>query len=194
MSNGNKNALFAVILVCALVTLYYWRSLPKPALSFLNPEAVSELSVTQADESALPTVFDRSSDMVIKVQFSVPTALSALSNEACLFVLKENGHYTDISDIITVYRQFPVGDGPEVTFVSNSPDGSTKNIAPSPPEKNSRHQQWCAWIKPKSFDLHRDEGVPLEMDLWIYPDEPDIQKRQANGKWIFRHKFVLRNL
>ena len=161
MSNGNNKSLFAVILVCALVTFFYWRSLPKPALSFLSPEAVSELSVTQADGSALPAVFDISRDIVIMVQFLVPTAFSAISNETCLFVLKENCHYTDISDIITVYRQFPVGDGPEVTFVSNTPDGSTKNIAPSPPAKDSLHQQWCAWIRPKSLELHRDEGVPL---------------------------------
>jgi hypothetical protein len=185
-----KRAIFAIAVLIAAICMVAWVHRRPPALTYLRPEIVNNLSVTLADGTALPTEIGVTESLVIVIRFVPTDALPSLDSAVYAFILNEYQHYSDKNDVVEVHRQFPEGIGSPVTFVSQR-DGVSVNIAPPAPPPGAGYDQWCSWINPRSFEFHRECGKPLELDLWLFPRH-DRGTVRPPGIWFFRHRFQLK--
>ncbi|MBC8113669.1 MAG: hypothetical protein H7062_04785 [Candidatus Saccharimonas sp.] len=192
MVTGTRRITGTVICVSVAFICFGWWWFRKPdPLTYFQSSVVADLSVTLADGSPLPTEIGMDDKFVILIRFRSTGQLPELQDSAYFFVLNEKQHYSDKPDIIEVYRQHPVGEGTIVSFM-DIVKGASVNVAPSPPAHGAPYQQWCAWFESKAFEHHKQAGVPLELDLWMYPKRDKAAKTPPVGIGIVRHLFQLR--
>lgn len=175
--------------VAVICMAWWWYRKPDP-LSYLKPSLVTDLSVTLADGSPLPSEIGMNDKFVVLIRFRPTDQMQVLQDAAYFYVRNEGQYHSDKIDFIEVFRQFPTGEGPPVSFIDQV-KGITVNVAPPPPARDVPYQQWCAWFNAGSFEHHRQPGLPLEIDLWLFPKRDATTTIPPVGNWFFRHKFRL---
>jgi hypothetical protein len=191
MARSWKRLVIAAAAAAAGAAIYYgwfWR---RDVSDDLEQAYVTELTVL-TDRKPLPETIRSGEAHPVVVRFRLPLDREQESYIPIFMVVGPDGYDPwGKPDPIEAFPQSSARTAPGARLTVNR-GGRVVDVTPKPPAEGDPFHQYCALIDPELFIQNGASSGPLELHLWLYPENktPSAQKRiGGDGHLIFIHRF-----